>query len=405
MKKRFSGFQHFKLPIAYCLPIAIGIPIVSCLLPMAIYSQTTKHKIAIFAPLYLDSAFDDQNNYRYDKQFPKFINPGLEFYEGVQLALDTLAKEGAQLEAFVYDTRARESLAPQLSKISNDSVELILAYTNQQESWSIANAAKSNGIPYINVNLPNDAGITNNPYFVMLNSTLQTHLDHIYKYVQKNYALEPVIVFRKKGQMEDIIKSSFEDAGKSSPSLKMKYVDLTDSFTVNQLTSKLDSNQHTVCIAGSLDENFGRRLCQQLASISKQYPLTLVGMPTFDNLTRDFPGPQYKGLEIVYSTPFYNPRADKVSQDITNYFTTKMYARPSDMVMRGYEATWRFSKLLLEYGKDLSSNINHKAFNVFRELDIQPVLNKQTNSLDYFENKRLFFVKWQDGIIKGTMSM
>ena len=61
------------------------------------------------------------------------------------------------------------------------------------------------------------------------------------------------------------------------------------------------------------------------------------------------------------------------------------------MVMRGYEATWRFSKLLLEYGKDLPTNIGHKAFNVFRELDIEPVVNKQTGAVDYFEIKKLFF--------------
>ncbi len=367
--------------------------------------RSVKHKIAIFSPLYLDSAFDDLNNYRYEKQFPKFINPGLEFYEGVQLALDSLAKEGTQLEVFIYDTRSgKESLEQQLSKLDTSEIELILAYANPQESWNIANAAKSKKIPYINVNLPNDAGITDNPYFVMLNSTLQTHIDHLYKYLQKNYALSPIIMFRKKGQMEDIVKSFFDSAGKNTLSvpLKVKYVDLVDSFTVNQLTAKLDSNVHSVCVAGSLDENFGRRLSLQLASIDKSYPLTLVGMPTFDNLTKDFTTPQYKGLEIVYSTPFYNSRMDKVSQAITDYFNTKMYARPSDMVMRGYEATWRFSKLLLQYGKDIASNLSRKEFNIFRELDIQPVINKQTTALDYFENKKLFFVKWQDGIIKGV---
>jgi len=30
-----------------------------------------RHKLAIFLPLYLDSAFDASNNYRYDKSFPK----------------------------------------------------------------------------------------------------------------------------------------------------------------------------------------------------------------------------------------------------------------------------------------------------------------------------------------------
>ncbi|HMG67773.1 MAG TPA: ABC transporter substrate-binding protein [Chitinophagaceae bacterium] len=369
------------------------------------FAQPIKHKIAILAPLYLDSAFDDQNNYRYDKLFPKFINPGLEFYEGAQLALDSLSKENAPLEVFVYDTRSsKESLAKVLENVTNDSVELILAYSDLEESWNISNTARSKKIPYINVNLPNDAGITANPYFVMMNATLQTHIDRIYKYIQKYYALRPIIVFRKKGKMEDVIKSYLDNAGKTTASvpLKINYVDLNDSFTVNQLTSRMDSNQHSLYIDGSLDENFGRRLCQQLASVSKSYPLTLMGMPTFDNLTKDFTGPQYKGLEIIYSTPFYNFSTDKVSQYISDNFNTKMYARPSDMVMRGYEATWRFSKLLLEYGKDLSSNLSRKEFNVFRELDIQPVVNKQTMALDYFENEKLFFIKWQDGIIKGV---
>src|SRR5262245_56975515 len=69
-------------------------------------SPVQKQKVAVFAPLYLDSAFDAGSGYRYDKNFPKFLNPGLEFYEGVQLALDSLNKERSQLEVFVYDTRS-----------------------------------------------------------------------------------------------------------------------------------------------------------------------------------------------------------------------------------------------------------------------------------------------------------
>ncbi len=60
----------------------------------------------VFAPLYLDSAFDATGQYRYAKSFPKFINPGLEFWEGAQLAIDSMKKEGLQLEVHVYDTRA-----------------------------------------------------------------------------------------------------------------------------------------------------------------------------------------------------------------------------------------------------------------------------------------------------------
>jgi hypothetical protein len=367
-------------------------------------SPETKQRIAIFAPLYLDSAFDASGNYRFVDGLPKYINPGLEFYEGAQLALDSLAAEGAPLEVFVFDTRAAgKNLKQQLEEAKADSVQLILGYNaTVSELQQMAFSSQEMKVPFINVNLPNDGGVYENPYLVLLNSTLKTHIEAMYHYIQKYYPLDELIVFRKKGQLEDLIRSYIDDAGKSTLGvpLKLKYADLTDSFTVNQLTTHLDSNRHSLCIAGSLDENFGKRLAQQLAAVSGQYPLTLMGMPTFDNFASDFADKEFKGLEIIYSTPFYNPRTDTVSKKIIEWYNKKMFARPSDMVMRGYEATWRFANLLLRYKKDIASNISRKEYNVFRELDIQPMMNKKKLTLDYFENKKLFFINTKDGLIK-----
>lgn len=367
--------------------------------------EPDKLKIAIFAPLYLDSAFDGALNYRYGKTFPKFINPGLEFYEGAQLALDSLQKENAQLEVFVFDTRADgKSIETAFKDTTLEGVDLVIAHASSNEIRAFADFAAVKKIPFINVNLPNDGGVNNNPFMVMLNPTLRTHCEGIYRYLQKYYALEPIIMFRKKGVQEDLVKSYFEEYSKVTASvpLKIKYVDLEPGFTVDQLASHLDSNRKSVIIAGSLDINFGRNLAQLLAPISPTYSLTIMGMPTWDGI-RDFDSPEYKGLEVFYSTPFYNSRTNKVSQDIINYFNLYMFARPSDMVFRGYEATWRFSKLLLDHKNDLASNLTRKEYNVFREFDIQPVfLNRQSPTLDYFENKKLFFVKMVDGVITGV---
>lgn len=382
--------------------------IACCLLPNASFAQDTipKHRIAIFAPLYLDSAFNDTTGYRYPKNvFPKFFNPGLEFYEGAQLALDSLNKEKVPLEVFIYDTRsAKETISRQLNKPEMDSVELIITHCSSSEIKLFADAGLKRNIPVINANLPNDGGVTGNPFYVMLNSTLRTQCEGIYKHIQKYYPLNPIVVFRKKGQLEDRIKSYFDDYGKKTVAIPilMKYVDLPDSFTVNHLLPNLDTTNQTLCIAGSLDENFGKRLAQQLAILKKQkYQSVVMGMPTWDNI-KDFSKPEFKGIEIIYSTPFYNPKLDKVSQDIISYFNRVLYARPSDMVFRGYEVTWKYVKLLLQYGKDIASNFSNKQSRVFTEFDIQPVLNKQNMTLDYFENKKLYFLKWQDGVIKGV---
>ena len=221
-----------------------------------------KHKIAIFAPLYLDSAFNEDNDYRFAKNvFPKYINPGLEFYEGAQLALDSLEKEFAALEVYIYDTRSTtESLAQQLSQPEMNDVELIIAHCASSEIRQFAEAGLKRNIPVINVNLPTDGGVTNNPFYVVLNPTLRTQCEGIYKYIQKYYSQKPVVVFRKKGSLEDRVKTYFDDFTRNTTTttLKLKYVELTDSFTMNQLSPYLDTLTQTTCIAGSLDENFDR---------------------------------------------------------------------------------------------------------------------------------------------------
>jgi len=361
----------------------------------------TKPRIAVFAPLFLDSAFDITGAYRYEDDFPKFMSSGLEFYEGMQLAIDSMNQEGIELEVFVYDTKsAKQTLADALKDAVDKKVQLIIAHVDGRELFQFSAIAKNHAIPFVNANLPNDGGITNNGYFVLLNSTLRTHCEGIYKYLQKNYPVSEILVFRKKGQMEDIIKSYLDNYAASTGSvpLRLKYVDLPYNFKLKDLTAHMDSTKKTICIGASLDTAFCSNITAQLASVSSSYHPVIIGMPTWSN--RDFSKPQYKGLEIIYSTPFYNSREDKVSEEVVEYFNTNFYARPSDMVIRGYETMWKFSKLLYKYRSDLISNLGSRDFDLIRSFDIQPVLNKTSLTLDYFENKKLYFVKLLDGVVR-----
>ena len=367
-------------------------------------TASKRYQVAVFTPLYLDSAFDAGVNYRYDKYFPKFINPGLEFYEGVQLALDSLGKEGAQLDVFVYDLRSTsQTLQQVLESEQFKGTDLILAHINNTELWPLAEIAARQKIPFINVNFPNEGGITNNPYFVILNSRLETHSQGIYKFLQRQHALSQIVVFRKKGVQEDRLQAAFENYGKATASvpLKMKFVTLNDDFDSTQLMQHLKADRMTACVVGSFDLNFGLTVSQQLASLSNAYPVTVVGMPNWD-MINEFSKPEYKNLEIVYGTPFYVPNTNVVANNIQEYFKNKFYSRPSDMVYRGYETMYRFGKLLLLYGSNLSSSLGEKKFIVFNDFDIQPVFtNKDNPTLDFFENKKLYFIKKVNGVVAG----
>jgi hypothetical protein len=363
-----------------------------------------KPVLAVLLPLYLDSAYDAAGQYRYGKQFPKYMLPGLEFYEGVQLAIDSLKKENVALDIHIIDTRSARSIYDILKLPAVQEANLLLAHVSNNEIRALADFANKKQVPFLNVNLPNDGGITNNPYMVILNSTLSTHCEGIYKFLQKNYSTTPIIVFRKAGAQEDRLKNYLTSVEKSTmgTSLKLKYVTLPAKFTDVNLTPYFDSTRTTMCVAGSLDEQFARDLCTQLAELNKTYPVHVMGMPTWDGI-RDFEKREYKDLEIFYSTPFNPARNDVVSEQIINYFKDNLYARPSDMVFRGYETMYHFGKLLLELKTNVSTGIGEKKYKMFTDFDIQPVmLDKQKQQLDYFENKKIYIIKKINGAVTAV---
>jgi hypothetical protein len=402
-----SNFVHKAFPMTKkwfvlllsCLAMVLVTPVFAQITP-ATQTDSTRQHIAIFTPLYLDSAFDMAGNYRFDnKTFPKQASAGLEFWEGAEMAIDSLKKEGLKLDIHVYDTRVpSQRIDSLLVSEAFKETDLIIGQVTATEAVKLANVAATLDIPFINATLPADAGVTNNPHYVILNSTLLTHCIGIYRFLQKNYSLQDIIVFRKKG--DDRLHNYFIEFEKTTAvKLKLKYVTLEDNFTSDKLSLYLNSEKPNICLAGSLDANFAQTLCQQLALLSTAgSPNVVVGMPTWSVI--DFEKSQFKNLEIIYSTPFYVAPTAKLAATVHEKFKTTFYSRPSDMVFRGYETLYHFAHLLTLYGKNVGSSLSDKKYMIFGEFDIQPVINKTTMTHDYYENKKLYFVKKVDGVVK-----
>jgi hypothetical protein len=173
-------------------------------------SDSSRYHVAVFLPLYLDSAYDATGSYRFDQVFPKYLNPGLEFYEGLDLAMDSLRKKNIPLDITVYDTRsASKSVQQILAEPAFSKMQLIIGLVNLNELRLLAGAAKNREIPFINVNFPNDGGVTNNPEFVILNSTLLAHCEAVYKFIQRNWATYDIFYVRRSTQEDDRLRAYY----------------------------------------------------------------------------------------------------------------------------------------------------------------------------------------------------
>ncbi len=373
-------------------------------------NQTSSYKIVVLAPIFIDSAFNGNTYKVTGNSLPKTILPGLDFYNGVMMAIDSLQKEKANIEVIFYDTKSvSEPMNKVLAQKVWDSVSLIIAsFKDRQEIKPLADFALSKKIPLISATFPNEGGVSNNPYFVLLNSTLKTHCEGIYKFIQKNYSTSNLVYIKRKGKIEDDILGIFSNMGKTTPAIPLKYktIELSDTFTTKQLQAYLDSTKQNVVICGTINETFGIRLVKALHAV-KKYPAVAIGMPTWDGIKEFNRAIAFdevnKGIELIYSTPYNFSKTDKLGKLLVEKYKDKYFARASDWFFKGYESMYYFSNLLVKYNSDFMNHLSDANFRLFNAFDIQPVLiNKESTSPQFLENKKLYFVKKQDGVVKSV---
>jgi hypothetical protein len=365
-------------------------------------------KVGIFIPLYLDEVFNSDNTFRNKTTIPKNVLSGLDFYSGVRLALDSLQEAGPGVEVFVVDTKDRSRTLQQAIDEEVPDASLLIGMAQGAEGVyelrTLADAARKRHIPFISATLPNDGGITGNPSLVILNATLRAHVQAVFRYLQRSFYSENIIVFRKPGQQEDKIKATLQEANEktSLTPLKWKIVDITNDATTDDLLPYLDSTRNNIVYCASLDERFGTNLLRQLSELSETYTSTIFGMPSWDGLRLD--RNDYKGLEVFVPTPFVTASGanPQLVSSLATKFRARTRSRASDLVYRGYEITLRYISNMLAHVDNVIDLSDHNS-KVFSDFDIQPVrVKSKSEEPDYYENQKIYFIKKIDGVVRGV---
>ena len=361
-----------------------------------------KNKLGIFAPLFLDSVFKNNNYYPYDNKFPRFTLAGLDFVQGVQIALDSLAAEDMLLEVHVYDSKSTTKTIP--SMISNnelDSLDMIIGAVKDDEFIQLAQFAQSKQIPFISATYPNDGGVTGNPFLFIANSTLKSHCEAIFGFLLQKHGTDNIILARKSGSQEDKVAGYFYSINhkESKALLDIKTINLDSN--IYTIKNKLDSTKKNIIIGGSLEDEFAFSLMNALSPLKKKYDITLIGMPNWDSFNpsgknkktavNDFP--------FFITSPYFNEKSDSLSKILQNAYLNKYKGNPTDNSFKGFESVYVFSRLINKKSDDFLNTLNSNTFKVFSEYNFMPVfLNKNSRYPDYYENKHLYFIKKLNGI-------
>ena len=360
-------------------------------------------RIAVIAPLYLDSAF---NGYTYalgQTSIPKLFLPGLEFYNGVMMAVDSLQKENVAIEVWIYDSRKEGQSTQALTKeMESHKFSMIIAsFTNPAEQKILSDFSFNNTIPLISATYPNDANITGNPMFLMVNPTWKTHVAAIAKYIKENYPNYKPVLVTKTGFLEDKILHELNDAKTKKIMPAFTTVSLSDEVSLDDLLPYLDSSKKNIIVCGSLNEEFGKSLIKTLNDAAG-YSNVLIGMPTWNGMSGTS-GNSCKNISLIFTTPYnYRTCAGRIATLSSNY-KAKYNASPGDMVFKGFETMYHFTKLLIQQKINFIINTSDPLFKVANDYDFQSVRQNDTTVLpDYQENKKIYFIKVINGSVQSV---
>ncbi len=385
--------------------LSIFIFLTTFFLPKPGIGQLQRPEVAILMPLQLDSLYKF-DEYRFGNSMPKFVLPYLEFYNGVMLAVDSLRMEGVAANIHLVDSRmAGAPYTIWMDEGLKKSNILIGVAQNSTDLKAMSEFAKTKQIPFLSATYPNNGGIKDNPNMVILNSTLRTHCLAMYRFLQSNHAIDNIVMFTKSGPVETYLKTVFDEAARTTPSIKLKIktITLTDSFGVAELQPLLDSNRQNLVLGATLDLVFAQRLVKNI-SLLKPYPCTITGMPNWDEI--DLKKPEFKGVDVIFSTPFISSSGNiDIYNSLSKNYAIKQNSKPSDMAVKGFEITYKAVKTIAQWSdaKSFISHFNDKSTKVFTEFDIEPESDPQSPGIiQHYENKKLYFIKKTDGVLKGV---
>jgi hypothetical protein len=120
-------------------------------------------------------------------------------------------------------------------------------------------------------------------------------------------------------------------------------------------------------------------------------------MPTMESLKALNKTDEFPGMPIYYTTPYIIDKITPTSQYIHREYKRRMGGTCSDVVYKGFESLYFFANLMRKYGIPFNEKIGDNAYSFITPYKIVPV--KEKGVIKFYENKYLYLVRYENGIM------
>jgi hypothetical protein len=352
----------------------------------------SRYRVDILVPLFLDDLVKGGKAIK--GRLPESTLTGVNFYEGVKLAADTLSALGYHIDLYIHDISDKKTSAEALIKDGTLlNADLIIGDVQSNQIPALASFAKENEINFISAVSPSDAEINNNLFFTMLQPTLQKHVERINAAALKKFPKRDVLLLYRTNNPVDSLAAFYalQDEDRD-----FKRVLLNRSLPFNEVSRLIDSNSINVMVIPILDNDYAESILQQLSLSFPAYQFEVYGMPSWKYINSLRKADAYPNIAVYFTSPFYYDMTTPAAQSLAGRYRKQFEGRMSEMVFRGYETFYWFSYLLNRYGTVYNTRQSDHSAAPFTKFEIKLQWNKQQEML-YNENEHLDLYRFQSG--------
>lgn len=352
-----------------------------------------RYRVDLLMPLYMNELV--QGGEVIDKKnLPNKVLSSLYFYEGLKMAVDTLKKQGYLFDIYVYDvTDPYETPQSLVNNHAFRGADLIIAVLQSKDLELVAEYAKREQINIVSALSPSDEGADYNPYFTLIQPTLESHCFSIEQNLFKKHRTAPAtLLYRDNVGVDKIAYSCFME---NNPD-RYNVISCNDMPKYSDLKPYFSPDGKNIVVMSILNDRYAQNIIVKLYEWFPDYEFEVWGMPSWNDMPSLNKATAYPNVTVYFTRPFYFDESTGVGSAISNKYRSQYGGNADNMVFRGYETFYYYAYLLRKYGPSFRQNIRDNGGAPFTRFDIRPVYDTQ-RKLMYYENQHTCLYRFQGG--------
>ena len=366
--------------------------------------------IALFLPLSLGTVdnIDVGRIAQGDENLPEETKIGIEFYEGIKLAFDSLKKTGFKGSLHVYDTSIDSAgFAKLLKKPEMKDMDLIIGPLYGKRFDAALKFAKENNINIVSPALQGNNMLLGNPNVSKIIPSYVTQAEELAKYIAEKYAGQNIIVFNSANGKDKPYINTFKRTINSlllqAKADTVKEVTFTtlNNFLVHASTAtnkelktiKIITAKPNIVVIPSTNQSFVTEAINKLFLLRQEKGDSIIaaGMSNFEDIeSLDF---SYLDAlhAIISSYEFVDYTSPQTKKFILNY-RHEYKTDPTQYVFAGFDAGMYYLDGLQKYGNELQYKLPEIKYK-----GLQTEFNfSQSDITSGYENKGVGIMKFEN---------